>query len=295
LINIKGEEKNVNEILMHAFSADKTELKLFANILSNDIINSGNNKLIESYLPNEKNADYKSTDNYIKDYLRFNVEEKIRDYTQAYILVGVLANNDTVVNFISTFYKYIDKFRANSFTKQIFLLLKDQKVVLDFPENLNLVIKIISIFGEGELLYENEDDLNDRHYLTGSYDEISFIHKNRNIIVKSSGGEEFGFYLSYNLRPEENYDDIIYGSSTLFNLEKDNDEKIDFPLIYYCKLNDNQPVDFNIKILDLEYPKGSINDSFKKDTNDFKILGVITTKSIVLGKKNESICKSRYV
>ena len=285
LINIKGEEKNVNEILMHAFSADKTELKLFANILSNDIINSGNNKLIESYLPNEKNADYKSTDNYIKDYLRFNVEQKIRDYTQAYILVGVLANNDTVVNFISTFYKYIDKFRANSFTKQIFLLLKDQKVVLDFPENLNLVIKIISIFGEGELLYENEDDLNDRHYLTGSYDEISFIHKNRNIIVKSSGGEEFGFYLSYNLRPEENYDDIIYGSSTLFNLEKDNDEKIDFPLIYYCKLNDNQPVDFNIKILDLEYPKGSINDSFKKDTNDFKILGVITTKSIVLGKK----------
>ena len=287
LINVKGEESNVNEILMHAFSAEKTELKLFANILSNEIINSGNTELIKENLPNEIKADYKSTDNYIKDYLRFNVDNEKKNNSQAFILVGVLANNDTIVNFISTFYKYIDNFKANSFTKQIFLLLKDQKVVLEFPENLNLIVKIISIYGEGELLYENEDDLNDRHYLHGSYDEISFMHKNKNIIVRSCDDQEFGFYLIYNLRPEENYDDILYGSSTLFNLEKDPNEKIDFPLIYYCKLNNNyQPVDFNIKILDLEYEKiDKDNNNLQKDTNDFQILGVVTKKSIVLGKK----------
>ena len=285
LINIKGEEKNVNEMLMHAFSTDKTELTLFANILSNDIINSGNNELIKENLPNENKADYKSTDHFIKDYLRLNVEQKSNNDSQTYIVVGVYSNNDTVVNFISTFYKYTGTFRANSFTKQIFLLLKGQRVVLKFPENLNLIVKIISIYGEGELLYENEDDIYDRHYLHGSYDEISFMHKNKNILVRSRRGKEFGFYLSYNLRPKENYDDIIYGSSTLFNLEKDNNEKINFPLIYYCKLNNNQPVDFNIKIIDLEYTKETINNTVLKDTNDFQILGVITSKSIALGKK----------
>ena len=285
LINVKGEENNVNEILMHAFSDDKTELKLFANILSNDIINSGNNDLIEKNLPTAKKADYKSTDNYIQDYLRFNVQEKAKKNSQTYILVGVLANNETVVNFISTFYKYINNFKANSFTKQIFLLLKDQKVVLEFPQNLNLIVRIISIYGEGELLYEKEDDFNDRFYLHGSYDEISFMQKNKNIVVKSREGEEFGFYLMYNMRPEENYDSILYGSSTLFNLERDQNERIDFPLIYYCKINNNnQPVDFNIKILDLEYDKVKDNNLIK-DTNDFQILGVITKKSVVLGKK----------
>ena len=288
LINMKGEEVSVNEILMHAFSADKTSLRLYANILSNEIINSGDNELIKENLPNEKNAQYKSTDNYITDYLRFNVNNTVKNNTQAYILVSVLADNDTVVNFISTFYKYIDNFKANSFTKQIFLLLKNQKVNLEFPDNLNLLVKIISIYGEGELLYENEDNINDKHYLHGSYDEISFMQKNKNIIVKSVNNQEFGFYVIYNLRPEENYDDIKYGSSTLFNLEKDNNEKIDFPLIYYSKLNNNtQPVDFNIKILDLDYNKvdNESPESFEKDTNDFQILGVVTTKSIVLGKK----------
>ena len=285
LINVKGEESNVNEILMHAFSNDKTELKLFANILSNEIINSGNNDLIQKNLPTEKKADYKSTDNYIQDYLRFNVIEKTKENSQSFILVGVLASNETIINFISTFYKYVNNFKANSFTKQIFLLLKDQKVILEFPQNLNLMVKMVSIYGEGELLYENEDDLNDKHYLHGSYDEIAFMHKNRNIVVKSSEGEELGFYLMYNMRPEENYDDIVYGSSILFNLEKDQNEKIEFPLIYYCKLNNNnQPVDFNIKILDLEYDK-TIDNNSTKDTNDFQILGVITKKSIVLGKK----------
>ena len=289
LINVKGEEKNVNEILMHAFSADKTELKLFANILSNDIINSGNKELIEENLPNEEKADFKSTDNYIKDYLRFNVEEGKKNNSQSFILVGVFSNNDTIVNFISTFYKYANNFKANSFTKQIFLLLKDQKVVLEFPENLNLIVKIISIYGEGELLYENEDDLNDKHRLHGSNDEISFMHRNRNIMVRSIEEQEFGFYLIYNLRPEENYDNILYGSSTLFNLEKDKNEKIDFPLIYYCKLNNNnKPVDFNINILDLELENirpNNNNNNITKDRNNFQILGVITKKSIVLGKK----------
>ena len=288
LINVKGEENNVNEILMHAFSADKTELKLFANILSNDIINSGNNDLIQKNLPNEEKANYKSTDNYIQDYLRFNVEEGKKKISQAFILVGILANNSTVVNFISTFYKYINNFKANSFTKQIFLLLRNQRVVLEFPENLNLIVKIISIYGEGELLYENEDDLNDKHKLHGSNNEISFMHKNRNIIVRSIEEQEFGFYLIYNLRPEENYDNILYGSSILFNLEKDMNEKIDFPLIYYCKLNNNnnQPVDFNINILDLEYDNNKkLNNNIIKDSNDFQIFGVITKKSIVLGKK----------
>jgi hypothetical protein len=221
---------------MHAFSADKTSLKLFVNILNNDVINSGDNELIKQNLPNEKNADYKSTDNYISNYLRFNVEKNNKNNTQSYILVGVLSNNDTVVNFISTYYKYVDRFKANSFTKQIFLLLKDQQVVLEFPENLNLIVKIISIYGEGELSYQDEDDINDNHFLHGSNDQISFMHKNRNILVKSIFGQEFGFYLTYDLRPEENYDSILYGSSTLFNLERDINERIDFPLIYYCKL-----------------------------------------------------------
>lgn len=287
LINLKKEEKNVNEILMHAFSTDKTTLKLFANILSNDIINSGDNELIRQNLPNEEKADFKSTDNYITDYLRFNVDKiNNKNNSQSFILVGVLANNNTVVNFISTFYKYSVNFKANSFTKQIFLLLKGQEVILEFPEDLNLIVKIISIYGEGRLLYENEDDLNDKHLLHGSYDEISFINRNKNIIVKSNNDQEFGFYLMYNMRPAENYDVILYGSSTLFNLEKDYDEKIDFPLIYYCKINSNEPVDFNIKIIDLEYGENSPkSDSFNKDTNDFQILGVITKESIILGKK----------
>ena len=217
--------------------------------------------------------------------MRFNAENFDKNITQAYILVGVHAENSTVVNFISTFYKYIDVFKANSFTKQIFLLLKNQQVVLEFPQNLNLIIKIISIYGEGELFYQNEDDSNDIHYLHGSGDAISFMQKNKNIVVRSFNEEEFGFYVIYNLRPEENYDDINYGSSALFNLEKDLNEKIDFPLIYYTKLNNNnQPVDFNIKILDLDYDKDK-NDTFEKDTNDFQILGVVTSKNIVLGKK----------
>ena len=285
LINVKGEEKSVNEVLMHAFSADKTKLTLFVNILDSTILNSGDNDLIQQYLPTKDNAHFKSTDNYISDYLRFNVEKFEKNFTQAYILAGVHAENSTVVNFISTFYKYIDVFKANSFTKQIFLLLKKQQVVLEFPQNLNLIIKIISIYGEGELFYQNEDDSNDKHYLHGSGDAISFMQKNKNIVVRSFSEEEFGFYVIYNLRPEENYDDINYGSSALFNLEKDLNEKIDFPLIYYTKLNNNnQPVDFNIKILDLDYDKDK-NGTFEKDTNDFQILGVVTSKNIVLGKK----------
>ena len=49
LINVKGEEKSVNEVLMHAFSADKTKLTLFVNILDSKIVNSGDNDLIQQF------------------------------------------------------------------------------------------------------------------------------------------------------------------------------------------------------------------------------------------------------
>ena len=59
---------------------------------------------------------------------------------------------------------------------------------MEFPENLNLIVKIISIYGEGELSYQDEYDINDNHFLHGSNDEISFMHKNSNILVKSIFG-----------------------------------------------------------------------------------------------------------
>ena len=37
--------------------------------------------------------------------------------------------------------------------------------------------------------------------------------------------------------------------------------------------------------MDFEYQNDKRNDNIRRDTNDFQILGVITKKSIVLGKK----------
>ena len=78
-------------------------------------------------MSNEDKDNYKSTDNYLKDYLRFNAEKNIKNNTQSYILVSAYSNNITIINLYQHFINILIISKLIHLQNKYFCYLKAKK------------------------------------------------------------------------------------------------------------------------------------------------------------------------
>ena len=222
----------LNNLLLYPNLEDKTaEYKIYGEYMDSSTFEMG--LFTSDDYPN-KNSEFsteKTNLNYL--YISKGLDEG------KYLLLSIVSTKKTRIELISTFYIYLDLITPNPNTPHLFLVTKDQPLILDFPTDNSLMANFISITGKAEIYWQDNSDY--KNYLTKEDSRISltsFKKNNRKLVVKSINEDTendigFAFYLTYNARYEHNFDELILGKSTIFEYYEN-----DFPIVLYSKLED---------------------------------------------------------
>ena len=231
----------LNNLLLYPTLQDKSaSYQIYAEYINSSTFEMGNQTEIYNKIPT-KNSEF-STDKTKLDYLY--IPNGLNNGN--YLLVNVISTKNTRVELISTFYTYLDLITPNPVIPQLFLVKKDDYLILDFPTEKLLIINLISITGKAEIYWE--DVPNNKYYLEREDDRLSITSlkgKNGRFIIKSFNNNiendiGFAFYLTYTIRYQQNFDEIILGKSVNFVYSES-----DFPISLYSRL-ENIEKDANI-------------------------------------------------
>ena len=230
-------------------------------------------KVINQYMPGMQGEFMSSGDvNYI-------YVDKI-DKSKCLLLVVTL-DKGSIIEVLSSTYKYDYKITPNPSTPQIFAL-KGNIFQYSFDTTQDLLINIACVSGQGYFYWDEEKPI--KYYLSGREDRLTLTSSTKNVknklanlIAKSnnkkadSNKPEFIYYITYYPRnPEYNIDQVQIGRSTEFNYR---DTK--FPLNFYTQ------IDYNDISVSFNFYKYFLNDSItmlESDKPMFKIWGVVITE-----------------
>ena len=223
----------LNNLLLYPILHDMTaDYKIYGEYIEPSIFEMDSYS-IEDIIPS-KNSEF-STDktnlNYL--YIRKGLTEG------KYLILNIVSTKKTRIELISTFYTYLDLINPNPNTPQLFLVKKNKPLILDFPNDNSLMVNFISITGDAEVFWQEMPE--NKYYLLQDDYRISLTsikNSNSQLVVKSLDKDNvedigFAFYLTYNARYEHNFDEIIFGKSTIFHYSPG-----DYPIVFYSRLED---------------------------------------------------------
>ena len=168
-----------------------------------------------------------------------------------YLYIRIQTDKSTNIKLLTTFSTFDYSSSPNPSTSQLYII-TDNKMKFSFIYKEDFLINFVSILGEANIYWEDEEQKNISYYLRGRDDHLSLaspplkennnsvynslIIKNCNISSynKSQIPGAFIFYMTFYLRTSEiNFDRLGFGKS--FNL---NYRDTNFPLSLYFKLDD---------------------------------------------------------
>ena len=164
---------------------------------------------------------------------------------------------DTKVELISSTFSLKDGqlYVPNPTSTNIFALVPESKLILDFEGSRDYLINIVSVIGDGFLHWENAEEENNKFYMNGIEDRLTLTSgeldnvKCSHLIAQACtinlgdfDNTGFIFYFTYKARvPEINMDQIKAGRSVEINYRN-----VLFPLNFYTYLNDKDlSISFN--------------------------------------------------
>ena len=225
----------LNNLLLYSILEDNSAgYQIYSEYIDPSDFEFGNQSFIENRIPT-KDSEF-STDKTKLNYLY--IEKGLSN--EKYLLVSVVSTKDTRIELLSTFYNYIDLITPNPSTLQLFLVKKDKSLTLNFPTDHLLITYLNSITGSAEVYWE--EDADNKNYLYQQDYGISLNSlkgKNGKLVIKSTSSYTdydigFAFYLTYTVKYEKNFDELILGRSVNFVYSEN-----DFPLVLYTRLEDN--------------------------------------------------------
>ena len=254
---------------------DTVGVQFIGDLVEAEAIERNNiSKVLNQYMPGMQGEFMSSGDvNYI--YI-----DKI-DKSKCLLLVVTL-DKGSIIEVLSSTYKYDYKITPNPSTPQIFAL-KGNSMHYSFDTTQDLLINIACVSGQGYFYWDEEKPI--KYYLSGKEDRLTLTsatkdvkNKLANLVAKPNNKKktnnnmpDFIYYITYYPRnPEYNIDQVQIGRSTEFNYR---DTK--FPLNFYTQINYNDiSVSFN-------FYKYFLNNSvtmIESDKPMFEIWGVVITE-----------------
>ena len=285
LIDVRNEVA-VQNIYMHAWGKTGTKIKyMTAKVINGSEFDFWNKNKMKEYtpIPGETGGNnIFNSDSYEPDHLLIPIlNYKIGDY----IIIAVQTDQPTTLFYLSSFYTYVKYIIPNSATYTLFHIYSNEKtnnyLSFNFPNDNNYLIHFVSVDNDGLI------DINKNTYfnLRGNHDQIAIAMKSKEdlfVNVTTQNKKGLGFYVYYEMRPEENFDVVEFGKSTQYFYQFY--ENVNFPLMYYAEIPEDidGDLDLMISFKNLTY---NANQKDLFDTDDFTIKGVITDQETVFEKK----------
>ena len=285
LIDVRNEVA-VQNVYMHAWGETGTKIKyITAKVIDGSEFDFWNKNKMKEYtpIPGETGDNVFNSDSYEPDHLLIPIlNYQIGDY----IIIAVQSDHPTTLFYLSSFYTYVKYIVPNSATYTLFHIYSNEKannyLSFNFPNDNNYLIHFVSVDNDGLI------DINNNTYfnLRGNHDQIAIAMKSNEdlfVNVTTQNKKGLGFYVYYEMRPEENFDVVEFGKSTQYYYEFF--EKVNFPLMYYAEIPEDidGDLDLMISFKNLTYNNNLQTDIY--DTDDFNIKGVITDQETVFEKK----------
>ena len=271
------EYHDIDYIYVHAYSNVNTDIVFYFNQIDSQIIDLNNITEIKNHLPTMKNNSNQTSENSF-DTNYYNVKI-YHESKSSYLIIGVLSLKKSTIVLQSTFYSYKNIIEPNPSSEQLFHINGDKKITLSFPLNNNYFAYIIGIKGKGIINILNS---NRKYYLKGSKDSLGVavtLETKNNFKIEISNEEYFSFYVYYEQRSDQNFDDLIYGTNgQMFYYEND------LPIIYYSKVPDEEEVNFIINIKNYTIKEKS-NDEI--NNQQFTLNGIVVSETAILEKKRD--------
>ena len=275
----------------HAFSGDLSAMTyMYANFVDRVLFDELNNDGLKKEIPTEETATYNSKSDGV-DYIFI----RRLDITK-YLFINVITESSEDIIFIPSmplcnFVSY-DMFEYYPTPgKEQLLSVSLDKLRLQFATEKSILVNLVTLYGEAEVWWKN--DPNTIFSLRGRGDRLTLssgkesdqliiqirqnkeeenLYENNNLKKMEDPG--FLFYISYYIKEQQNFDEVIYGKSLEFAYKD-----TDLPVILYSKLG-NITSDLNVAVTfkDLQldnsgqytYPPLSVRASLIKENTIYK-------------------------
>jgi len=285
LIDVRNEVA-VQNVYMHAWGDTGTKIKyITAKVINGSEFDFWNKNKMKEYtpIPGETGDNIFNSDSYEPDHLLIPIlNYNVGDY----IIIAVQSDKPTTLFYLSSFYTYVKYIIPNSATYTLFHIYSNEKsnnyISFNFPNDNNYLIHFVSVDNDGLI------DINNKTYfnLRGNHDQIAIAMKSQEdlfVNVTTQNKKGLGFYVYYEMRPDENFDVAEFGKSTQYYYQFF--ENVNFPLMYYAEIPDDidGDLDLMISFKNLTYNNNVQTETY--DTDDFNIKGVITDQETVFEKK----------
>ena len=289
--NILCNYKNVNEFCyfnIYTLSSDKlknmyvhtfqdnltNKLNIYMKYVDKNIIDENREDELRTELPNRINSLKKTEDQLNSDYL-YTPLSKNKDQ---YLIIAVNSNNIGIITLLTSFVTLTTQMNMDPSAYQLFYLPSGENINLFFPSLYPFVVHFVSIQGSGKI---SLNKTNETFELKGNNDILGVLLNFNNKAISVSCKEEFGFYIFFEYRGYDNFDEIEYGTGGEMYYDS-----ITFPLTYYCKIPEKEE-DVDIIINMKKYYLIEENNDIQVDDHSFKVKGTVLPYSTILKKKKE--------
>ena len=272
------EYHSLDYIFVHAYSNITSDIIFYVNEIDSKIIDLYDIEGIKKNLPNKNNYNQSSENEFTKNFFKIKLNH---NYNSSYVIVGVYSSKKSTITLQSIFYSYINIIEPNPSSEQLFYLNQNETITLSFPLLNSFLVNLFSINGNGIVTMKAKE--NERKYnLKGISDTLGIIvpnEKKENFQIEISNNEFFAFYISYEQRSEQNFDETFYGTNGQM-FYSDND----FPFIYFTNVPNEDNVSFIISIKNYTINQAR-NDDIIND--NFTLTGVVVSEKAILDKKRD--------
>jgi hypothetical protein len=272
----------------HASSVDASSFTyMYASFVDRKLYDELDNEGLNRAIPTLQTATYNSKDDGV-DYIYINNLDQ-----KKYLFINVIADSPEDVMLLTNMplYNYISydifEFYPTPGKEQLLSVAGDQ-LRLQFATEKSILVNIVTLTGEAEIYWRSDPTTiyslrgrGDRLTLSsGTASDHLVLRKRQNEFnnnkLKTMEDPGFLFYISYYLKDEQNFDEVIYGRSLEFAYKD-----TDLPVILYSKIG-NFSSDINVAV--------TFKDSQFDNTGEYALAPLEVRASLI---KENTIYKAK--
>ena len=224
---------------------------MYASFIDRDLYERLNYEGLGGAIPTDQTAKYNSREDGV-DYIFISTLDR-----KKYLFLNVIVDSPEDVMLLTNMplYNYIQydifEFYPTPGNEQL-LSVSGNQLRLRFSTYRSILINIESLWGEGEIWFSNQPEVvyslrgrGDRLAISAEWADTLIIHRRtrfNSTKLKKMEDPGFLFYISYYLKEEQNFDEVIYGKSLEFGYNG-----TDLPVILYSKIG-NYSSDINVAV-----------------------------------------------
>ena len=271
-----------SDLFIYAEPEIITDIEIFFTpVVSYDFDNM-NEEEIKAILPRPGNCQNSTENQNIKNFIEITNEDlrKITVNAKPFALVSIKSSKPSIINIYTSMREQVLSTSLNPFSNLLFKREKNSIINFNTKGDQSYNFYITCIDGEGKAYFKSDEGQTEKYKVisgSGSIITLSLPDKNENsLIILPTSDSGVKFYINENIHPEVRQMDLIkYGFSGSISYN----DNIQFPIIYYMKIQEEENINVNLYISDLVTSFNPTNGG--NYTDAFEINGYIVDENMI--------------